>query len=289
MTRPFHPANFYGKRLVAVIEYIDENLAEPLLLSELSDKAAFSPSHFHKIFSEWMGETPQAYLRRCRLERAAALLRYGPDMQAKQIAPQCGYKSPEAFNRAFHTYFGMTPIEWRLGGYTRWNKSPECVPPDSIKELAHSQVTVKIMQPFRVAYKRKLGSYSEGEAELWKEFSGLIEPLDIDVQDCYGLGLDDPTVTPASRCRFDACIKLPPVVSVPNPMPVRRIPGGYYAILKYDGIAGNTAGHWSWLFNVWLPASGFKISKNASFERYPSGVPHIGMPIHSELYLPLAK
>src|SRR6185312_14575982 len=150
MTRPFHPANFYGKRLVAVIEHIDENLAEPLLLSELSDKAAFSPSHFHKVFSEWMGETPQAYLRRCRLERAAALLRYGPDMQAKEIAPQCGYKSPEAFNRAFHTYFGMTPIEWRVGGYMRWNKSSECVPPESVEELAGSQVKVKIMQPFQV-------------------------------------------------------------------------------------------------------------------------------------------
>jgi len=289
MTRPFHPANFYGKRLVAVIEYIDENLAEPLLLSELSDKAAFSPSHFHKIFSEWMGETPQAYLRRCRLERAAALLRYDPDMQAKEIAPQCGYKSPEAFNRAFHAYFGMTPIEWRFGGYTRWNKSSECVPSDSIAELAGSQVKVKTMQAFQVVYKRKVGPYSEGEAALWDEFSEWIEPLAIRMQDCYGLGLDDPTVTPASRCRFDACIKLPPLVSVPNYMPVRLIPGGYYAILKYDGIAGNTGRHWAWLFNVWLPKSGFKISTNASFEHYPSGTPRVGAPISSELYLPLAK
>jgi AraC family transcriptional regulator len=288
MTRPAHSSDYYGKRLAAVIEYIDKHLAEPLPLSALAAKASFSPNHFHKIFSEWMGETPQSYLRRCRLERAAALLRYGLGLTVKEIAPQCSFKSPESFDRAFHSYFGMTPTEWRAGGHAGWNKSSAnraIAPP----VLSDKQVEVKTLQPFRVVYKRKIGPYSEGEDALWSELAELVMPLQLHSEEYYSIGLDDPSVTPSNRCRFDACIKLPPLVSVPKNMPVRTIPGGYYAILRYDGPGGATANYWSWLFQTWLPRSGFKISQNACVEHYPFGIPKVGAHVRSELWLPLVR
>src|SRR5438105_1019423 len=108
MTRPFYSLEHYGKRLDRVLEYIDAHLSMPLRLSVLATQASFSPNYFHKVFREWQGETPQSYVRRCRLERAAALLHYGPGTTIKDIAPQCGFISVEAFDRAFHAYFGMT-------------------------------------------------------------------------------------------------------------------------------------------------------------------------------------
>ena len=28
-------------------------------------------------------------------------------------------------------------------------------------------------------------------------------------QTCYGIGYDDPSLTPASKCRYDACVEVP--------------------------------------------------------------------------------
>lgn len=288
MTHLSREGDFYGKRLAVAVEYIDKNLAEPLPLAVLSAKAAFSPNHFHKIFTQWMGETPQAYLRRCRLERAAALLHYGPGLTVKEIAPKCGFKSPEAFDRAFHAYFGMTPTEWRSGGYADWNKSSAHLSSASLG-LSHDQVQIKVFQPCKAIYKRKIGSYTEGEDALWSELAELVASFNLRNEGCYGIGLDDPSVTPVNRCRFDACVQLSPLQSVPNTIPVRAIPGGYYAVLQYHGPAGKTADHWAWLFQSWLPQSGFKISQNACFEHHPLGIPNAGMDVRSELCLPLVR
>jgi AraC family transcriptional regulator len=288
MTRPFYSLDHYGKRLAPVIEYIDANLAEPLPLSVLAAKASFSPNHFHQIFRESQGETPQSYVRRCRLDRAAALLHYALGTAIKDIAPLCGFKSVEAFDRAFHAYFGMTPTEWRNGGYANWNKSPASLPAVS-PALSKEQVEIKILPSFRAVYKRKVGPYREGEADLWTALADMVAPLGLSTKECFGVGLDDPAVTPSIRCRFDACVRLPELVSPPLHVPVRLIPGGYHAVLPYSGPAGETEGHWLWLLQTWLPQSGFKVGQNAGFEHYLEGMPVPGMHVHSELCLPLAR
>lgn len=272
------------------IEHIENHLAEPLSISQLAEKAAFSLSHFRKIFTEWMGETPQEYLRRRRLERAATLIRYGPNLRIKDVAEECGYLSPEAFDRAFQMYFGMAPTEWRAGGYTKWNDEAEKLLAAS-PAVKDGQVQLKLIQRFRVVYQRKVGPYDEGEDahELWSRLVGLAGPLNLDDQECYGMGLDDPSITPRARCRFDACVKLPPSVILPRQVPVKTISGGYYAVLPYCGPAGETAEHWAWLCRSWLPRSGYKITLNPCFERFFGGFPTIGAEVRSELYFPVRK
>lgn len=290
MRRSTHTTDFYENRLAVAIEHIEDRLAEPLSIAELAEKAAFSLSHFRKIFTQWMGETPQEYLRRRRLERAASLIRYDPNLKIKDVSEECGYQSPEAFHRAFQMYFGMAPTEWRAGGYTRWNDEAEKLSVAS-PDIQDSQIQLKLIQRFRVVYQRKVGPYDEGEDahELWSRFVGLAEPLNLDDQECYGMGLDDPSITPRARCRFDACVKLPPSVNPSHHVPVKTIGGGYYAMLPYRGPAGKTAEHWAWLCRSWLPKSGYKISLNPCFERYLGGFPIIGAEVRSELYLPVRK
>lgn len=288
MASRFQAVTFYGKRLAAAMEYIDEHLAEPLPLAVLSAKASFSPSHFHKIFTQWMGEPPQAYLRRCRFERAAALLHYGSGLTIKEIAPQCGFKSPEAFDRAFHAYFEMTPTEWRANGDAHRNKSARNSSPASLG-LSEDQVQIKVFQPCQVIYKRKVGPYMDGETKLWSELADLVASLDIRGEDCFGIRLDDPAVTPTHRCRFDGCIKLPPLKTISRPVPISAIPGGYHAVLPYSGPAGDSADHWAWLLESWLPKSGFKISEKPCFEHYTHGMPKAETHVDSELCVPIIR
>lgn len=57
-----------------------------------------------------MGQTPGAYLREWRLTRAAKLLRFSGST-IETISERVGYKSKEAFSRAFRKRFGASPFE----------------------------------------------------------------------------------------------------------------------------------------------------------------------------------
>src|SRR6266481_10191878 len=47
----------YVDRMHRVIEHIDQHLDQFLDLETLAEVAHFSPFHFHRLFSAWMGET----------------------------------------------------------------------------------------------------------------------------------------------------------------------------------------------------------------------------------------
>ena len=67
----------------------------------LAEVAHFSPFHFHRLFSAWMGETLGDYLRRRRVEVAAMRLVAQPRVTVLQTALSVGFGSAEAFTRAF--------------------------------------------------------------------------------------------------------------------------------------------------------------------------------------------
>ena len=104
----------YTRRLNRVLDHISAHLADNLTLEELAQVANFSPYHFHRLFSAWMGETLGDYLRRRRVEIAATRLVAQPRVRVLQVALSVGFGSAEAFARAFKTRFGCSPTLWRL-------------------------------------------------------------------------------------------------------------------------------------------------------------------------------
>ena len=56
-------------------------------------------------------ETLEQFLRRTRLERACYYMLLHSDLRVFQIAADSGYRSPEAFARAFRRAFGCLPTE----------------------------------------------------------------------------------------------------------------------------------------------------------------------------------
>jgi AraC family transcriptional regulator len=105
--------NEYAARMNRVVDYIQGHLADPLDLERLAAVACFSPFHFHRLFSAWMGETLQVFVPRLRLERAAQLLVFNRLRSISEIALECGFSSSSAFARAFKGAFGVSASEWR--------------------------------------------------------------------------------------------------------------------------------------------------------------------------------
>ena len=89
----------YIHRINRVIDYIDANLDKELSIKLLSDVAMFSPYHFHRIFSAFVGETIVDFVRRRRVEKAASILINNPDATISGAAYHCGFNNVPVFCR----------------------------------------------------------------------------------------------------------------------------------------------------------------------------------------------
>jgi AraC family transcriptional regulator len=101
-----------GRKLKAVLGFIEDNLGRDLGLGEIAGVAGLSVSHFKALFRKSFGMPPHQYLIRRRVERAAMQLRRGR-MPIGQIALENGFCHQS--HLALHTrrVLGLTPQELR--------------------------------------------------------------------------------------------------------------------------------------------------------------------------------
>ena len=64
----------HRNRIQRVMKHINLNLDNKLPLDSLAEVACFSSFHFIRVFEKLMGETPQQYTIRKRMERAGFYL-----------------------------------------------------------------------------------------------------------------------------------------------------------------------------------------------------------------------
>ena len=94
----------------SVLRHIDENLSQPLPLSELGGIAGLSLWRFAAVFRQQVGVSPHRYICRLRLERAQALIRQG--IPAASAASEAGFYDQSHLSRHFKSVFGMTPGQY---------------------------------------------------------------------------------------------------------------------------------------------------------------------------------
>lgn len=99
-------------RLARALALAEARLHQDISLSELAEAAGLSRFHFARAFRTAVGETPHAYLRRQRCERAKALMTAG-GMTLAEIALACGFAHQAHFTTAFRRVVGTTPGHWR--------------------------------------------------------------------------------------------------------------------------------------------------------------------------------
>lgn len=104
---------------------LDDPLAAPALqaihrapdaawtLDRLAKISGVSRSLFARRFSECVGESPMAYVRRWRMSLAARLLVSDRDRPLESVARDVGYTSQFAFSRAFKQVLGQAPGRFR--------------------------------------------------------------------------------------------------------------------------------------------------------------------------------
>ena len=274
------------RRLEAVVDHVDAHLDADLSLEKMATLAAISPFHFHRLFQAWTGETLNEFVRRRRLDVAAGRLRHCPDEKITAIAFNCGFASPEGFARAFRDRFGMTPSQWRIEGWAAGR------PPANDGWMPAAPRVQVVHEPaVDVLFMRGRGDFGREAPVLRERFLRSVRALGLADRPLLFMGLDDPSITSASRCRMDACVQLPDMGTAALPCPPllhKRIPARWVARLQYDGPHERIGDGWRMLLTEWLPQASFKLAIGAFFERYDPVLGAPGDPIvHCQLGMPV--
>ena len=101
-----------------VREYINSHVTETIHVADLCALIQRSEAHFSRSFKHTFGESPHAFVIRCRLELAA---RYMLQTAASlsDIALRCGFTDQAHLCKHFRQSTGQTPAAWRRAHVTR--------------------------------------------------------------------------------------------------------------------------------------------------------------------------
>lgn len=102
-------------RIDTLLGLLLEELHEVRRGADLAGQANLSRSHAARTFRQRFGESPAAFRRRLRLERAAFHLK-DTAQSVTSLALDAGFDSLEGFTRAFRRVFGVSPSLYRRTG-----------------------------------------------------------------------------------------------------------------------------------------------------------------------------
>lgn len=100
------------QELLAVLQYIDEHIDQPMSNARLAEIALASESRFIRRFREATGRTPGRYVQDRRVSRAAELL-VSTEQTIDEVAELCGFANRYYFTRVFAQRMGCPPARYR--------------------------------------------------------------------------------------------------------------------------------------------------------------------------------
>jgi len=99
---------------------LHDRACERLAMTAVARDAGVHVVHLARTFRRFFGCTPAEYQRRCRVERAAHIVR-ATQTPLAEIAAECGFVDQSHFTRAFARTFATSP-----GAYRRRYRPPSC-------------------------------------------------------------------------------------------------------------------------------------------------------------------
>lgn len=110
--------NSSGDRAVArVIEAMYQRIGDELTIDDMARTAMYSKFHFSRMFRQVTGVSPGRFLSAVRFQEAKWLLG-ATSLSVAEISNRVGYSSLGTFSTRFKSSVGVTPTEYRSGGFS---------------------------------------------------------------------------------------------------------------------------------------------------------------------------
>ena len=247
----------------ASIDFMEQNLTEPLEIETIAGRAAMSPFYYQRIFGALCGMTVGDYIRARRMTLAAQELA-GSSAKVIDVAIKYGYDSPDSFAKAFQRFHGVTPSQAREPGAPLRSFAPLHI---KITLEGGSMLDYRIMEkaPFTiVGMKRKFNSETSYQEipKFWKEWMTDSKGL----KGMFGFCQD------MDGKMFDYWIAdlYIPWEDMPEGCETCQIPGGLWAEFVCRGaLPKSLQSVNTQIWSEWLPAlNGYELAGNYNLEVY---------------------
>lgn len=282
-------------KLLKGVDYIESRLTEDLSLTRIARAAGLSNYHFSRMFRAVIGETLATYIRRRRLSEAARDLLYRDD-RVIELALTYGFESQAAFSRAFKRQFGVPPAAYRKARQAMtWAYRPAITPDDFNldKELRAMEPRIETKPAFKAI--GLPGEFDQGGAagipDLWSAFMPRIEEVrgaatDHQLGLCFGCNGDRIIYAPAVEVRN--------VGQVPEGMTAWTIAEQTYAVFTVTLTGKEPIGQElvranRYIWNVWLPQSGYAFAEAPDFEYYDRRFDPETLTGEVDIYVPVRR
>ncbi len=271
----------YVARVNRAIDYIVANLDGDLGLEAVARAAAFSPFHFHRVFKSLIGETLGQFVKRQRIERALQIMSHSPGRSLTDVALDCGFASSSDFSRCFKQRLGVPPSVFDIATFResrRGELSRAHLDADGKPRLARLPVganpdgfeaEVRDLPPRTVAYIRVLDPYRsiDAVAEAYRQLLAWAEGRGVADRQWLGYQWEDPDIVALEHCRYDVAVEVDDVQ--PEGLIGRHdFPAMRVAEVRIAGDIDLETRALDWLFDTWLPRSGYVPDDQPAFEAW---------------------
>lgn len=256
------------QRIHRAVRLIEDSMAERIGLDDIAARVGLSRAQFNRLFVLGIGETPSDYLRRIRLDAAAARLRW-TNQSVGGAAMDVGYDSQPSFTQAFGRRFGVSPGSFRQDR-ERW-------PDKDSSGIYERRVRIVELDGFTCWGRRYIGPTQNAPLH-WQQFLASLPTTIRDTATFVGLLRDDIRFTPPDRVRYDCCVVLGEgadtntlpadlleITTRPSMAATVRHRGGY----GHDIRTGLCVAHtYAFLLDEWLSSSRHSFAAEYTMEIY---------------------
>jgi AraC-like DNA-binding protein/mannose-6-phosphate isomerase-like protein (cupin superfamily) len=104
-----------GTRIGRAVEFIENHFAESITIDDIAARSHVSRRHFFRLFEQAVGIAPMEYLKKVRLQKAAAML-LTTKANVTEVAYACGFSDSNYFSTLYHKEFGISPSRFKKDG-----------------------------------------------------------------------------------------------------------------------------------------------------------------------------
>lgn len=262
----------YYQSIQKVIDYIEDNLDEKLDSKKLADIAGFSKSHFLLIFQAYTNYSLMSYIRKRRLSMAAKAIKESNDT-ITDISYSLCFESHDVFSRAFKRTYGITPYQYRTGGYLLSDTKKIELYDTNMEDIMTKTNIVTTSQMHLIGIERRITDGEATPAQVWdlyfskwdSMFSGITNRVDPDVDYAICLDRDEDGIT------YFIGFEVSKFNVIPDGAVGRTIPKLKCAKFTAIGeIPASVIKTYDYIYKEWFPKLDFQISSSyvSAMERY---------------------
>jgi len=285
----------YQKRICQVLDYIDIHLHENLPVDKLAEIACISKFHFHRQFSALLAMNVASYIHQLRLRRASYQLAFRNKSKVIDIALENGYKSAEAFSRAFKRSTNQSPSHFRREpDYFPWHEHNN--PLNMLRKFRMQkmnddfEVTIKDIASIKIAVLEHHGApellgHTIRKFITWRKENKLPPSK----SRTFNLVYDDPATVTPEQYRFDLCTVIKTELQKnDHGVIAKSIPSGRCAVIRHIGADENMANAIHFLYSDWLKQSREELRDFPLFFERVSFFPDVAEhEVITDIYLPI--